>query len=323
MSTADGSPRQRAIVVVGAGRSGTSAVTRGVAALGVDLGDNLKRGSTKNPKGFFEDHDLIQVNYDLRRAFGFKRSGAGVSRVAPEDVERADLEPLIERTVGLLRDRFGDSPLWGFKAGGVLSFLPFWQEVFARVGVEPSYVVALRNPVSVAKSRAKASLHRGRQETSDLEILARLVPNFRRAAQQPLAVVEYDRLLADAKGELTHAADRLGLPVTDDVERDLDAYASEFLSQGLRRNHATEDDLRANPRLSPLTRDAYLALRRLASGEQTLDSPDFWAEWDRIDRAHADLAPTLRHIDALETELSRGTVGAVRAARDVVRKKLG
>lgn len=323
MSTADGTPPQRAVVVVGAGRSGTSAVTRGVAALGVDLGNNLKGGTAKNPKGFFEDHDLIQLNYDLRRAFGFKRSGAGVSRLSPEAVEEADLDPLVERAVATIGERFGDSPVWGFKAGGVLSFLPFWERVFARLGCEPSYVMALRNPVSVAKSRAKASLRRGAQENSDLEILARVVPNFRRAARQPLAVVDYDRLLADAKGEFTRVAHTLGLPVTHEVERGLDAYAEDFVSQDLRRNHASEEELRAHPRLSPLTRDAYLALRRLASGEETLEAPSFWAEWDRIDRCHADMAPTLRHIDALEAELNSGSVGAVRAARNFLRKKLG
>ncbi|SDG19926.1 hypothetical protein SAMN05216241_106179 [Limimonas halophila] len=323
MSTADATHRQRAVVVVGAGRSGTSAVTRGVAALGVDLGDNLKAGTAKNPKGFFEDWDLIRVNYDLRRTFGFKRSGAGVTRLSAEEVEGADLEPLVERAAEVIHARFGDSPVWGFKAGGVLSFLPFWERVFARVGCEPSYVVALRNPISVAKSRTKASLRRGVQENSDLEILARLVPNFRRAAQHPLAVLEYDRLLGDAKGELMRAADTLGLPVTDAVERNLDAYATDFLSQGLRRNAASEAELRAHPRLSPLTRDAYLALRRLASGEWSLDSPAFWAEWDRIDRTHAEMAPALRHIDALEAEMSQGIVGGVRAARDVLRQKLG
>ena len=46
---------QKVVIVVGAGRSGTSTITRGLSALGIELGDNLKPGSAKNPKGFFED----------------------------------------------------------------------------------------------------------------------------------------------------------------------------------------------------------------------------------------------------------------------------
>ena len=48
----------RAVVVLGPGRSGTSALTRAVATLGVDLGSNLKQGTSKNARGFFEDLDI-------------------------------------------------------------------------------------------------------------------------------------------------------------------------------------------------------------------------------------------------------------------------
>ena len=44
---------QCAIVIVGVGRSGTSAITRGVQALGVELGGHLRPGGGKNPTGFF------------------------------------------------------------------------------------------------------------------------------------------------------------------------------------------------------------------------------------------------------------------------------
>ena len=51
---------QKVVIVVGAGRSGTSTITRGLSALGIELGDNLKPGSAKNPKGFFEDLDILK-----------------------------------------------------------------------------------------------------------------------------------------------------------------------------------------------------------------------------------------------------------------------
>ena len=62
---------QKAIVVLGPGRSGTSALTRAVAALGVELGGNLKAGTSKNARGFFEDLDILELNYDLHEAFDF------------------------------------------------------------------------------------------------------------------------------------------------------------------------------------------------------------------------------------------------------------
>lgn len=320
----DGRPRQRVVVVVGAGRSGTSALTRGIGALGVELGDRLKPGTRKNAKGFFEDQDFIDINYRLRDAFGIKRSGAGVSVVPPERFEADDVAPIFDDAVALIRRRFADVDPWGFKAGGVLSFLPFWERVFEEAGQRPHYVLALRNPLSVARSRAKVSLRRGIQENSDLEFLARVVPYFSRAARHPLAIVDYDRLMRDAKGELLRVAGALALPVTAEVEAEVDRYAGEFLSGELRHHSFGENELRAHPRLNPLARDAYLALFRLASGETTLQSDDFRAEWARIERAHADLAPLLRHIDGLEAELRRqrtGVVGAMVLARDYLRKR--
>ena len=58
--------RSRAIFVVGAGRSGTSAITRGLQALGVELGDRLKAPTDKNPTGFFEDRDLLRIAKRMR-----------------------------------------------------------------------------------------------------------------------------------------------------------------------------------------------------------------------------------------------------------------
>ena len=58
----------RAIFVVGAGRSGTSAIARALLALGVDLGDRLKAATGKNPTGFFEDEELLLCGKRARSA---------------------------------------------------------------------------------------------------------------------------------------------------------------------------------------------------------------------------------------------------------------
>ena len=311
------------ILVDGAGRSGTSAATRGIQALGVDLGGRLKPGNSKNAKGFFEDQDLILINYRLREALGLKRSGAMVSILPPERFEIVEVQPILEDAVRLIRERFGRCPVWGFKGGGVLSLLPFWERVFEATEQSVSYVLALRNPLSVAQSRTKVSLRRGIQENSDLEFLARVVPYFRRAAQGKLSVLEYDLLLANPRAELRRVAGELDLPLNEETDAALNAYATEFLSPELRHHSFNEDDFFKHPRLNPLARDAYLALRRLATGEWSLASDAFWNEWTRIEAAHAAMAPALRHIDALEVELRqslRGPAGAFVYASQLLRK---
>ena len=51
--------------------------------------------------------------------------------------------------------------------------------VFHSLDLDVRYVLAVRNPLSVARSRAKLNPQRGTQEKSDLEWLVNVVPYFR------------------------------------------------------------------------------------------------------------------------------------------------
>ena len=57
-------------MVLGMHRSGTSAITKGLEVLGVNLGDNLLPPKDDNPKGFFEDRDLVNLNERVLEKIG-------------------------------------------------------------------------------------------------------------------------------------------------------------------------------------------------------------------------------------------------------------
>ena len=57
-------PRQL-VVILGMHRSGTSLVTKSIELLGYTLGDNLMPSGVDNPKGFWEDLDIVQFNDKL------------------------------------------------------------------------------------------------------------------------------------------------------------------------------------------------------------------------------------------------------------------
>ena len=257
-------PRSRAVFVVGAGRSGTSALMRGVHALGVSLGDNLKAATGKNPTGFFENADLLDVAKRARSALGLKSESVAL---IPEAAWReVDLEPLVKETVALVERSFGGAPIWGFKYAQTLRMLPFWERVFELGRIDASYVVAARNPLSVARSRAKLDSQRGVQEMSDLSWLVNVVPYFRRMARRPFTVVDYDVLMGGPGEQLTRIAEQLDLPVDEAVGFAIREYSEEFLQTEMRHTAFTDDDLESDPSLNPLVRDAYRWLRRLATG---------------------------------------------------------
>lgn len=292
-----------AVVVLGAGRSGTSATTRGLQALGVDLGDRLRPGGGKNPTGFFEDRDLLRLNKRLKRLIDIR--GDSVRLIDPVEWDAAPVITLRGEAVETIRRRFGATPLWGYKYGRTLRFLPFWEAVYRALGLDVRYVVALRNPLSVARSRGKLDPRRGTQEKSDLEWLVNVVPYFRAACARPVVVVDYDLLMADPRGQLRRVAARLELPSGAGVEAGIDTYTTAFLKPGMRHSRFAPDELDRAATLHPLVRDAYRWLYRLASDDIAADDDALWRDWARIEVAVAALAPVLRHIDTVEADLRR------------------
>jgi hypothetical protein len=295
--------RSSAVVVLGAGRSGTSAVARGVQALGVAFGDRLRRGGGKNPTGFFEDRDLLRLNKRLKRTLGIR--GDSVTLIETQAWQTPAVAGLKADAAETIRRRFGGYPLWGYKYARTLRMLPFWEDVYRMLDLDVRYVVALRNPLSVARSRGKLDPRRGRQEKSDLEWLVNVVPYFREVRKRPFVVTDYDRLMDDPRGQLRRVALRLGLPVTEDVHASIEEYAKEFLRPRLRHSRFTREDVERHPDIHLLVREAYRWLDRLAGDEIGADSPELWEDWARIEREVASLAPILRHIDRVEADLRR------------------
>ncbi len=289
------------VTVLGAGRSGTSAIARGLDAIGIDLGDRLRRGRGKNPTGFFEDTDLLRLNKKLKRALGVR--GDSVRLIGDHEWDLPPVRALHALSVETIRRRFGGKPLWGYKYGRTLRFLPFWLRVWDELGLDVRYVVALRNPLSVARSRARLELERGTQEKSDLEWLVNVVPYLRLALARPLVAVDYDRVMADPVRQLERMARGLGLPLQD--RSGIEAYRDGYLETGMRHSRFSVEDLAVDERTHRLVREAYTWLDRLAGDEIGVDDPGFASDWRRIEAAVAELEPILLHIDRVQGALQR------------------
>jgi len=302
ISTQD-KPRSIAVVVLGAGRSGTSAITRGVQTLGVDLGDRLRPPGGKNPTGFFEDQDLLALNQRLKRLLGIR--GHSLRLITPALWDTTEVRALHEEAVNTVRERFGHAPLWGFKYGRTLRMLPFWQRVFAELDMDVRYVLALRNPLSVARSRAQLNPDRGRQAWSDMEWLVNVAPYFGRVQGHALAAVDFDAVLSDPAAQLERIAALLQLPLGTSERKAIKTYAQTFLRPGMRHSQYQLSDLEHNPEVYRLVTEAYGWLHRLAHDEIKPDDTTLWADWARIESAVLDLAPLLAEFDSLRCRLDR------------------
>lgn len=290
------------VTILGVGRSGTSAITRGMQAIGIDLGNNLRPGSGKNPTGFFEDNDFLKISRRLKRTLGVRADS--VRLIDEREYDLPVVKQIEDDCVAMIKRRFSNSPIWGYKYARTSRFLPFFERVFERCGVEARYVYAVRNPLSVAKSRARLEPQRGTQEQSDLEWLTNVVPYFERAARGKTCVfVDYDNVMADPEKELERMARGLGLPVDDKVRREIQTYKTEYLKPGIRHSRFAIEDLDKSPNLNVLARDAHRWLWKLATDQIAFDDEALWTDWRRIASRMEDLRPVLDHCDRITNML--------------------
>lgn len=293
--------RQRAVLVLGAGRSGTSIVTRAMQAIGVDLGDDFKPPSRKNPTGFFEDAALLKLSKRLRRTLGLRPDSL---RLLDESVwTSAAVMPFYAEFAATIKDRFGHAPVWGFKYARTMRLLPFWLRLFEEMEISASYVMPVRNPLSVARSRAKLDAHRGQQEHSDLEWLANVVPYFGRIRGANLVVVDYDRLMKNPVEQLERMAGRLQLMPGTRTNEDIHEFADTFLKRGLQHTRFSIKDLKMAENINVLVREAYCWLDRLATDDIRADAPELWQAWEGVNVGVAALGPVLARLDSLNREL--------------------
>lgn len=274
-------PSSRAVLVLGMHRSGTSALARGLQMLGVYLGNDFISPKPDNPTGYWEDRNIYEINERLLAVFGLKWE-----EVALIDDARWDapgVEALRTEAVAYLRSQFVSHSLWGFKDPRTIRLLPFWRSVLRSLEVDESYLLVIRNPRSVANSLIRR--HGMDAVTAHLLWLVYVVPNLSMIANRPFIVADYDLVMANPRQELERIAKGLKIPLTDTSRAGIDQFVSDFLDPNLRHSFFNVSDFELDLNLPPLTREAYLWLRSLATDQTANDSPRFWEAWERSRKA--------------------------------------
>ena len=267
----------RLVVVLGMHRSGTSAITRGLQALNVNLGEQLMAPeANNNDKGFFEDIEVNRLNIDLLNAIDSDWDAFSVIPATALIQERLAHYKL--RAIKLIRSKVGERP-FGLKDPRIARLLPFWQSVFDDAGVSASYVIAVRNPMSIAQSLKKRNGFDS--EKSHFLWLGHVLPailqthGFRRVA------VSFDLMISEPYTQLNRIARSLDLPF-DAHSTGVQEYVSDFLDAKLRHAEFDLDDLRTDCAAPVDVVSAYEMLVRLACDEVKMDAPEVRELFDQL-----------------------------------------
>jgi len=227
------------VLVLGMHRSGTSTITRGLAAIGVDLGDNLMlpiKGN--NDKGFFEDLDINKLSIEILDSIG--HDWDSIRPIPDEQLEGiCRNESFREKAKSIISAKIAYKSIFGIKNPRVSRLVPFWLQVLSELGVDVRLVIACRNPISVA-----ASLQRRNDFPYIKSFYMWLDHNLSSlfyTKDLPRIVVDYDKLVDQPRAQITRIAKYLSLSDNFD-ENSLSEYASKFIDQDLRHaRHSTKE----------------------------------------------------------------------------------
>lgn len=266
-------------IVAGMHRAGTSAVARGLAVLGFDLGPRLMSADVRmNARGFFEDIDIVAQDDALLAAHG--ADWKSVALLAGVDWREARHADAAAAARALLAARVAPPARFACKDPRMPRLLPFWQDALDALGLSAGYVIAVRHPAAVVASlTARDGLDPRR---SAWLWTIHLACALAYSQGRPRVVVDYDRLLADPGRELGRVAVAFGLPAPETNDPALASFRDEFLSADLRHAHFASDDL--DPSWPPLVADAHALAVRLAGDDPDTAATDAAATalWERM-----------------------------------------
>jgi hypothetical protein len=277
------------VFVLGMHRSGTSLLTRGLQAVGIELGENLLPPVPgDNDKGYFEDQRLHDLDNELLEQLG--RTWCSL-HLPPERI--TSTPELEEAGREFLRSKAAEGVPFGLKDPRLCLLLPWWLERCAELELKPGYVLALRHPLSVAKSVCKPGTARG--DVAVVKALwlwyLHLVCALQNSENGPRVVVDYDMMVDEPLVQLQRIQRALGFP---QVEPD-QAFLDSFLDRGLRHSSHTMDDLLDHPDVGPQLVALYEMLARLSRDDLASDAREVGAMRTRSMEYLADLGPLLSY----------------------------
>ncbi len=298
-------------IILGFLRCGTSVITRSLKALDIDLGEKLVANSGWNPTGYFEDKEIIQnihsklfatLNQQKRSILLFDKN---------QLVNNPSLSSIKTEAMQLLNQRFHNTDYFGFKDPSISKILPFWHSIFDEMKIKDHYIIALRNPLSSAKSYSDLT-------GTDLELglllwLMHFIPAVDDSIDRHAIIVSYDLMMQNPSAELQRIKNNLHI-TTPDNSIAVQAFLNEFLSKKLYHNRFDEENLKSHPATSviPLCIRTYQLLLQLAKDEISFQHEKFIIEWAEIKSELQKIYPLYSYMDvvlkrqkAITRELSR------------------
>jgi glycosyltransferase involved in cell wall biosynthesis len=266
---------RRALVVLGTHRSGTSAIARLLMLLGADSPKRLMPPDSSNEKGHWEPLRMTTLHDEICRSVSSRWDD--LCPLPDSWGDSAAAREFHTRAVDVLREDYGDSPLFVVKDPRMCRTIPFWRSVFTEYGAEPSYVVVVRNPMEVSASlKARDGMNPAR---ALLIYLRDTLAVERETRESPRLFITFEQTLDDWRSVTERISEELGVAWPGTAHRAA-AEIERFLSPKHRHNVASGEHLAGRTDVVDWVKSMYAILQEAAESGSEPDR-------ERLDEIHA------------------------------------
>jgi hypothetical protein len=290
------------MLVVGIGRSGTSAFTGVLSQLGFHVPQPEVQADATNPRGFGEPRWVVDFHSRIMKE---RRFTTFDSRPALWERNRALTgdDGVVGELASWLAEQFAGADNVIVKDPRSAWFLPLWQRAADDIGVETSFVTLLRPPAEVLSS-ARRWYGEWQSDTSRacgwLNVMLHTELATRGGRRD---YVRYDELLVDWTSQVKRIGRRLDLPLLEGVKAGAHPDVDAFIDPTLRRETVGWDAVTVSDSVRELVDATWGRLTTLAEEPGPLP-----AEAAAFDELRA------RYIQ-LHDEAERIAQSTIRAAR--------
>jgi len=216
------------VVVLGMHRSGTSAITKGLELFGIDLGNNLMAPQKDNPKGFFEDKQLVEINDRIfEKAYSHWSS---IQFLEPKFLSGPELSEERMAAANWLNMKVAGGNPVGLKDPRLCRMLSFWEPLFTERRLHVGYIFSHRDPTQVGASLQKRN---GFGLSYGVDLWAAYAADALLHIQgKSWIAVGFHQLLEEPRRELARIADFLETPWNPASEA-VKEYEKEYLDTAL------------------------------------------------------------------------------------------
>ncbi len=231
------------VFILGPHRSGSSLVADALHSVGVNLGERFIEPNEDNPKGFFEDGDIVELNDRLLRSLNLSWDSFGF--IWEQNFFSARLNAYHAAAVSIVSARFATTKLAGLKDPRFCILLPFWKKVITdALDVQVRYVLTIREPDQCVRSQRTRHLR-----DSDFHLLGRrsvdtlllwwtyLTKALSYVDPDHLVIIDYGSMIDAPEQEFRRLAELLSVELS---QMQIDSFCRNRVEPSLNRSKRAE-----------------------------------------------------------------------------------